>query len=434
MTINGTPAPARRGGIYYGWVVVAATHVVLLLGFGAAYSFTTFFDALQTEFAASRGAVSFVFSLAGFLYFGLGAVAGPLADRFGSRWVVTFGVLTIAAGLLAGSRAETVVQIYLAYGFGVGVGVGFAYTPAVGAVQRWFDRRRGMASGFAVSGIGLGTLCVPPATAVLITATDWRTAYVVLGLVVLVVGGLAAYLIHGAPHDRGLAPDGAPLDAVPDAARSGQGQPGPARHTTGASIRQALLSRPFVQLYLAFVLVSVGLFIPFVHLVPYAKDAGLGVEVGVYLLALVGIGSTLGRFMLGGIADRIGRRPSLAAAFAGTGAMCLFWLVSNSIVTLSIFAFVFGTCYGWFVALAPAVVADYFGYRNVSGLIGLLYTSVATGTLIGPWLAGVSFDLYGSYTVPIVVGAVAALGGAVITVFLEDPVRWQERAAIAAGD
>lgn len=423
-------APARRGGVYYGWVVVAATHVVLLLGFGAAYSFTTFFEALQTEFAASRGSVSFVFSLAGFLYFSLGAVAGPLADRFGARWVVTFGILAVAAGLLLGSRAETVYHVYLAYGLGVGIGIGFAYTPSVGAVQRWFNRRRGMASGFAVSGIGLGTLCVPPIAALLINATDWRTAYVVLGLAVLIAGGVAAYLIHGYPHDRGLAPDGVPLDQAP----GDQGTPAPAHHTTGASVRQAVLSRPFIQLYVALFMVSVGLFIPFVHLVPYAQDAGLGVEVGVYLLALVGIGSTLGRFMLGGIADRFGRRQSMAVAFAGTGAMCLFWLASDSIVTLSIFAFVFGTCYGWFVALAPAVVADYFGYRNVSGLIGLLYSSVAVGTLIGPWLAGVAFDVFGSYTVPIVIGAVTALGGAVVTVFVEDPVRWQERAAAAAAD
>jgi len=422
---NGTQAPARRGGVYYGWVVVAATHMVLLLGFGAAYSFTTFFDALQTEFSASRGSVSFVFSLAGFLYFSLGAIAGPLADRFGSRWVVTFGVLAIAAGLLAGSQATTVLQVYLAYGLGVGIGIGFAYTPAVGAVQRWFDRRRGMASGFAVSGIGLGTLCVPPLAAVLIAWTDWRTAYVILGLAVLIAGGISAYLIHGAPHERGLAPDGIPLDP----ADSGPDATARPHHASGASIRQALLSRPFIQLYIALFMVAVGLFIPFVHLVPYARDAGLGPEVGVYLLALIGIGSTLGRFMLGGVADKFGRRPSLAVAFAGTGLMCLFWLASDSLITLSIFAFVFGTCYGWFVALGPAVVADYFGYRNVSGLIGLLYSSVAIGTLIGPWLAGEAFDHFGSYTMPIVISAVAALGGAVVTLFLEEPVRWQMRVA-----
>ncbi len=418
---------ARTTGVYYGWVVVVATHLVLLLGFGAAYSFTTFFAALQNEFSASRGDVSLIFSLAGFLYFALGIVSGPLADRYGSRWVVAAGMLFIAIGLLAASQSTTVIQVYIAYGLGVGLGIGFAYVPSVGAVQRWFDRRRGMASGFAVSGIGLGTLGGPLVAEMLIGGFDWRTAYLIIGLSVLIVGGLSAYLIHGTPYARGLAPDGIPLNQ----SGTGQQEGTPSAHLDGASVRQALQSKPFILLYLGFFLVSVGLFIPFVHLVPYVQDAGLDRNVGVFLMALVGIGSTAGRFLLGGVADKFGRRPSLAVAFAGTGLMCLFWLVSDSVITLSIFALVFGTCYGWFVALAPAVVADYFGFRNVSGLIGMLYSSVAVGTLVGPWLAGVSFDLLGTYTLPIVVSAVAALLGAAVIVFLEDPGAWRQRVAFA---
>ncbi|MCZ7153829.1 hypothetical protein NK280_24860, partial [Salmonella enterica] len=70
--------------IFYGWWVVAAAFAVTFVGFGSAYTFSAFIEPLQREFGASRGAVSLVFSLAGFLYFALGIVSGPLADRWGA--------------------------------------------------------------------------------------------------------------------------------------------------------------------------------------------------------------------------------------------------------------------------------------------------------------------------------------------------------------
>ena len=71
--------------IFHGWFVVSAAFAVTFVGFGCAYTFSAFVEPLQRDFGASRGSVSLVFSLAGFLYFGLGIVSGPLADRFGSK-------------------------------------------------------------------------------------------------------------------------------------------------------------------------------------------------------------------------------------------------------------------------------------------------------------------------------------------------------------
>ncbi|MFP3711765.1 MFS transporter, partial [Paraburkholderia sp. SIMBA_009] len=79
--------------------------------------------------------------------------------------------------------AHTLLQVYVAYGLGVGFGVGCAYVPAVGAVQRWFVRRRGFASGLAVAGIGVGTLVMPPLASALIAHVGWRGAYVTLAAI-----------------------------------------------------------------------------------------------------------------------------------------------------------------------------------------------------------------------------------------------------------
>ncbi|WP_321925698.1 MFS transporter [Burkholderia sp. BCC1998] len=412
----------RASRVFYGWYVVAAAFAVTFVGFGSAYTFSAFVEALQRDFAASRGQISLVFSLAGFLYFGFGIVSGPLADRFGSRRLAVTGMLLTAAGLAAAGAAHTLLQVYVAYGLGVGLGVGCAYVPAVGAVQRWFVRRRGFASGLAVAGIGVGTLVMPPLASALIAHVGWRGAYFTLAALAVAIGAGMSLLIENDPRGRGLLPDG---EAVHPAA--GGGLPEAGGHTagtadsvnaadraraaasapTGATLREAVTSRPFASLYAACLVCSFGVFVPFVHLVPYALDHGVASSTAVLLLGAIGVGSTAGRFFLGGLADRFGRRASLLAMFAGMAVALVAWAGAGSVATLAAFALVFGVFYGGWVAVLPAVVMDYFGGRNVSAIIGVLYTSIAFGTLIGPAAAGFIYDAGGGYLVPILASAAA---------------------------
>jgi MFS transporter, OFA family, oxalate/formate antiporter len=392
--------PAR---VFYGWFVVAGAFAVTFVGFGSAYTFSAFLHSLQTDFAASRGSVSLVFSLAGFLYFALGIVSGPLADRWGARLLSTLGMVFIGVGLCAASLARTLGQVYVAYGLGVGLGVGCSYVPALGAVQRWFVKRRGFASGLAVSGIGVGTLVMPPLASFCIEALGWRRAYLVLGLIAAVVGVGAALLIENDPRERGLAPDG-------DALQSGAG----AQLRAGSSVREAIRSRRFISLYAACLICSFGIFVPFVHLIPYALDHGVPQASAVLLLGAVGVGSTAGRFFLGGLADGLGRERALLLMFVGMAGALLIWMFSTAFWGMAAFALVYGVFYGGFVAVLPALVMDYFGGRNVGSIIGVLYTSIAAGTLIGPSAAGFAFDVSHSYTLPILAAVCGNLIAALI--------------------
>ena len=402
-------ATLARPRIFYGWWVVTAAFAVTLVGFGSAYTFSAFVESLQRDFGASRGSVSLVFSLAGFLYFGLGIVSGPLADRFGSRRLAVTGMLLTGLGLAAASMARSLTEVYAAYGLGVGLGVGCAYVPVIGAVQRWFVRRRGLASGFAVSGIGVGTLVMPPLATFLIASLGWRNTYLVLGILVAVIGAGLSLLIENDPRDRNLGPDGDPPQ--PESESKGAG---------GASVREAVRSRRFISLYAANLICSFGVFVPFVHLVPYARDHGVAAASAVLLLGVIGIGSTAGRFFLGGLADRLGRQRSLLLMFIGMALSLASWAVCTGPWSLAAFAFVFGIFYGGWVAVLPAVVMDYFGGRNVSGLIGILYTSVAFGTLVGPSAAGFAFDFSHSYLVPILVSACTNIVAVIIVATIPD--------------
>ena len=384
--------------LFYGWVVVLAAFAVTFVGFGSVYTFSAFLEPLQRDFDASRGSVSLVFSLAGFLYFGMGIISGPLADRWGARPLVFVGMLLVGGGFALASVARTLLEVYLAYGLGVGLGVGCAYVPAVAVVQRWFVKRRGFASGLAVSGIGVGTLAMPPLAAWLIDAVGWRSAYLALGSLTAVIGVGMSLLIANEPRDKGTGPDGAAMDM--DA---------PLSPVAGVAVGEAIRSPQFTCLYIACLISSFGVFVPFVHLVPYALDHQVSASSAVLLIGAIGVGSTVARFCLGTIADRMGRQPFLLAMFVGMAAALGIWALAAGFWPLAAFAFLFGLFYGGWVAILPAVIMDHFGGRNVSTILGILYTSAAIGTLVGPSAAGFMFDASGSYLLPILVTAVANL-------------------------
>ena len=378
----------------YGWVVVLCAFGLMFTGFGVAYSFAAFFQAFQAEFGAPRAHVSLVFSLCALLWFSMGVPGGMLADRFGPRGVCVAGVLCLAAGLALAAQASSVEVLYLTYSIGVGVGIGLSYVPAVGAVQRWFSTNRVLASGIAVSGIGAGNLAGPLLAAWWIDLFGWRGAYFALAALTLALALPAAIAVE----NRRMRPS---------VSQGGALQP-------GATLGAALRSQQFWLLYVVAFLICIGFFVPMVHLAPYAHDRGFSNAQGVTLVSLLGLGSLLGRFAIGGIADRLGHMRSLIAISAGLGAMFLLWWFAEGYWALAAFAVVFGSLYGGYVALAPTLCMDLFGARNVAGIIGCLYTAAGFGTLIGPTLAGAAFDAYGSYDAPILACALLSFIGAAL--------------------
>lgn len=371
----------------YGWVVVAAAFTLMFVGFTAAYSFAAFFPAFEAQFGASRGSIALVFSLAAFTWFLSGAPAGVLADRYGVRRVALAGVGLLAIALWVAASARSLGVLYATYSIGIGVGVGLTYVPSVGAVQPWFAANRAFASGLAVAGIGAGNIAGPLLAEWWIGLFGWRGAYMAFCAFVVILGGTAALAIRETEHrSTGM--------------------------REGSTLRGALGTVPFWLLFASLVLSCIGLFIPMVHLSPYAIDAGYSAAQGVTLVSLIGVGSLLGRFTVGGPADRLGRIPTLAVMYAGLGAMFILWWAASAYWVLALFAIVFGVCYGAYVALLPTIVMDLYGPRSVSGIIGSLYTGCGVGTLLGPWLAGAAFDSYGSYSLPLLAGAAFSFAAA----------------------
>jgi MFS family permease len=413
----------RSAGLFYGWFVVAGASLALFLSYGAVYAFGSFFTTLQDAFDANRAGVAGLFAVTVAIITGFGIITGPLADRVGPRPMVIAGGVLVGAGLIAAGRTTSLWQLYLAYGGGVGLGGACILVPCSETVQHWFVRRRGFASGLAVAGIGVGNLVGPPAAALLLREFNWRTVFVILGVIVAAGIIAASRLLSPSPEARGLRPDGDPPPATAAIATAA----GPA--AGGMAVRQALRARTFWLFYAALLAAGFGAFIPFAHLVPDAETHGISRVTASSLLGLVGAGSLAGRFVIGPSADRLGRRRSFVLSLIGLALFLAWWLVAEHLWSFAIFAVGFGVWYGSFAALAPALTADYFGTRHAGAIIGILYTALVPGALLGPTVAGAMYDARDSYTVPIVASIVIMSVAVLCALLLPDEDR--ERAPVA---
>jgi hypothetical protein len=315
------------------WVVVWACFVALGVIFGVAYSFAAFFEPLQQQFQARRADLSLMFGLSGLLYFTLGAGAGMLADRFGPGRVTSAGMLCIAAGLLACSFAQDLGLVIAAYGVGVGVGIGLVYTPAIGCVQPWFTRRRGLAAGLASAGIGAGTLVVPLLVAALLAAMDWRGALRVLAAGVAVLGLAATLQLRRAPQATAAAGGVVP----------------------GTPLRQALRTPAFGWLYAMCLLGAPSMFIPFAHVSAAARDPGCPT------CARSAWWADRHRQPDRPLCHRRAGRPHRPAADADADAglaRCVAGAVGRvpAVMAFAVFALWMGLSYGGIVSLMPALV------------------------------------------------------------------------------
>jgi len=361
------------------WVVVWATFVCLAVIFGVSYSFAAFFENFAKEFAAQRADVSWIFGLCGLVYFVLGAGGGMLADRWGPRMVCMTGMVFIAMGLFLTSLAQSLTTVYLSYGLLVGLGIAFVYTPSIACVQPWFNKRRGLASGIASAGVGAGTLVLPVVVSYLLIEVNWREALQMMSAGVLLIGLTAGFLLKRAPNLSGNTSGPLP----------------------GLTLSATLKTPSFKWLYMGTLLGAPVMFVPFAHISAAARDAGVPDAQAVGLVGLIGIGSLVGRFAIGWLADRMGRIRTLMLMQGLMGLSYLVWAGAQDPWMFAVFALWFGLSYGSIVSLLPAICMDLFGGRAVSAIIGTLYTGAALGNLLGPVLAGQVFDMTQSYALVI---------------------------------
>ncbi|MBN2125801.1 MAG: MFS transporter, partial [Deltaproteobacteria bacterium] len=212
--MNIAPAESRR--IYFGWFVVGVALVSMAFWLGIRSSFSVFYVALLEEFAWNRGEAAGVQSMALITYTLLAPLAGGLIDRFGPRRIIMPGILLLALGLVLCATIKSLFQFYILYGVVMGAGI-----TAIGIVTysailaHWFEKRRGLASGIAVSGMGLGTFALVPLSQGFISQWGWRATFILTGILVLVILlPLNGVFLRHKPEEVGQCVDGAEEDGT----------------------------------------------------------------------------------------------------------------------------------------------------------------------------------------------------------------------------
>jgi MFS family permease len=378
--------PPPSPGLFPGWRVVAGAFLVTMVGYGAIYSYAAFAEEIAATFGAARGQVALVYALSGGTCFFVSALTGKLADRIGARVLAAAGMLLVGLGLMVAATAGSLVEIYAGYGLLIGLGAGCAYVPALAAVQGWFTANRGLASGLAVSGIGIGTALVPPLAEALGALGDWRAAFLACGVLAALVGLAGAMLLRPPPGSEPVEP------ARPAPPRPGRG-------------------RDLALAYAGTLLASLPAVLPHALLVATARDLGLSRAEAVSLLGLLGLGTIAGRFLLAAIADVAGRRLVFLLCVAGMAGSMLVWAVAQDLPVLQGFALGFGAVQGGFVALLPAFVADGFGGRAIGGLLGLLYTSRGLALVAAPPALAFGIAAASGHALPLAATALLGFAG-----------------------
>ena len=410
------PAPpdATPGG-FYGWRVVGAAFVVLMIGYGLQFSFGVFVTEITKDQGWSRAELVLPYAVYVALYSMLSSVSGWATDRFGPRQVVAVGAVLLGLGWTGFGLAQELWQVYVSLGIVAAIGMSAVWVPCNATVVRWFVRRRGLAVGVTSAGGSVGNLLAPPAAAALVGLIGWRTTLPVMAVVgTVILIGCSRFLVRD-PEQLGQHPDGADHPPVATTTSIGDAD----SYTLGDARRTGT----FWCLTGLFALTWLAVFVPFAHLAAFARDLGSSSFTASLMLSAIGLGGITGRLTTGSLSDRIGRRPSLAIMLALQIVAFAAFAAAHGLLLLFPAAVLFGFSYGGSVTLFPALVGDQFGRLYAGAIVGTIFASAGALAAVGPFLAAALYDATDSYRLAFALGALANGASLLLVALLRPPTR-----------
>ena len=387
----------------YRWVIVAMGALMTCVGIGAMFSLAVFLQPMAEATGWSRAGISSAMTL-DFLTMGLAAfAAGAASDRFGTRVVVLTGSALLGLALVLASQARSLAEFQFVYGILVGLAAGALYTPMIAAATRWFENNRSLAVSLVSAGMGVAPMTVAPFARWLISAYDWRTAMMTIGIAAWTLLIPAALLVRRPP-------------AAAAAGRATAAVDGEAAGSAAAALR----SLPFAVLALTFFGCCAAHSGPIFHMVSYAMGCGVPAMAAVSTYGLAGLSGLGGRLLLGVLADRLGVKPVLIAGLLVQALAIGAYLFVSGLGEFYALSVVFGTAYGGVMPLYAVLARDYFGQRIMGTVFGAITMASSLGMAFGPLAGGWVFDTFNTYAW-LYVGSFGVALGAVAIAFAFPP-------------
>lgn len=386
---------------YSGHIIVAACFMIQAVGIGTYVSYGVFFNSLAREFEWSRAAVSGASSLA-FILSGVFAILiGRLNDVYGPRNLMRVAAVFLGAGVMLLSQITAIWQLYLFYGLVFGIGLGAIDVLPLTTTARWFSHSRGFMTGLVKVGTGAGQFLVPLLASFLIVAWGWRQAYLILGAAVVAILVTVAQVLRRDPLSGNRQhPVVAPL-----ATRPAHPQP------IGLGVHDAFHTLQLWIICGVNVLIVFCLLIILVHIVPHASDLDLSPPQAAGVLSTIGAVSMFGRFCVGIAIDRVGSKPIMVVCFCILIAGLLWLQVADSLWMLYLFASVYGLAHGGFFTAISPMIAEIFGIDSHGAIFGIVVFFGTAGGALGPIVAGLLFDMTGSYEITFQMITLVSLAG-----------------------
>jgi MFS family permease len=407
--------------VFYGWWIVGASFVALLVTVGVGlYAPPVFLVPLQDQFGWSRAAIAGGSAMSAVMVGIISPLAGVWIDRYGSRKVMTAGALVMAAAFALLGLVTSLWQLY-ALNLTAALGMAcVAWIPNQTLISNWFNRKRGLAMGIAVAGIGFGGLAMAPLAGLLIDRFGWRLAFAGLAsLIFFIVIPATLALIRSRPADLGLLPDGdLPLSRSAGSTINGEGQ---AQAVPGLTLSDSVRSSAFWVLSLSQCLWIFGSMSVIGHLVAYLRDVGFESGVAASSLGIaLGI-SVVGRLLFGYFADRFTKKSIMVVPLLLHGASVLCLLGIQSPGALPAFVTLFGLGLGGGAVLIPLLVGECFGLLSFGKILGMVMISATLGAAVGPVLTGWIYDVTGAYQFAFLLHIAAFATAAVVISLLRRP-------------
>ena len=406
---------ANKSPIYYGWIILLiSTSMSAVRPVMAVATLSVFITPMSDELNWSRTAFSGAVSIGGFV----GAFASPIIgkgiDRYGTSLVMAFSSLIVAVSAIAISQVESIVYFYVFYICGRAMFAGpLMLAPAV-AVSNWFVTKRAITLAILQVSQGLGLAIIPFIAKSIIVSQDWPTAWIFLGIMVLIIGVIPpGALMVRKPEDVGLMPDNNSSSSKSDISDQ-----------TSYTLKEALRTHTmwFLMIFAGFgFMVQAGVSL---HQAPYYHDQGIPYSQAASIVSIFALSSATGGFLFPLFTTRFSARimATFSSLFMTIGVIIM--IQADTFYLGIISALVFGNGLGGMSTLINVLWADYYGRESLGVIRGVSLPVQTGGQAIGPIASGVLYDFTGDYFISLIYFLVV-ISLATVFVFVSKPPKKQ---------
>jgi len=399
--------------VFNRWLIVIGA-ILIQLCLGAIYAWSVFRIPLQQSIAdgglgLTPSQATLPFSLV-LIFFAIATIiGGRWQDKAGPRLVATVGGIVLGAGMIIAAFSRSFIWLTIGYGVISGLGIGFTYVCPVATGIKWFPDKRGLITGLSVAGFGAGALIVAPVARALIDGVGVFSTLAILGITFLVVIALSSQILRNPPS--GWKPEG----WTPSEKTQMTGQDfGPG---------EMLSSLSFYLVWLMYFFGCLAGLMIIAQTSPIGQElVGLTPKVAALAVGTLAIFNALGRIFWGRLSDSLGRKRTLFLMLIINGVAILLY---NAITVFPLYywigIYIVGLCFGGYLAIFPAITADFYGTKNIGINYGLVFTAYGVGGLLGSLFAPRVLEITKSYSMAFTVTGILCLLGAVIAIISRPP-------------